>query len=263
MLERMIGSLLLCGLFFLLAGCEKAPPISQTLLDAREAYAEGGYLLAERLFEQYLQEEPEGSNRLEAWRRVLDVAWNIRDDKPKAAGLLEAMCLEYGDDRALALEFLSKLSRVYETMGKYDKASDTWHKALALKNLEPRTRIDIDLELARIYRNLGQYDLALEVLAQCRKEAPDNESQARCLLDQSLVFGFMQSYDRAGEALDRLIAMADLDQSLMAQAVFLQADLLERQGKIKPAIKLLEGVRQTYPNRMALEKRLAYLRSLK
>ena len=77
-------------LSFLFA-CGKDKPESGYIDEARAAFNNKEYLEAEKFYERYLREVPEGAERWEAWDRVAYVALNIRRDEALAADIFEAM----------------------------------------------------------------------------------------------------------------------------------------------------------------------------
>ena len=245
----------------LCVGCADTSEDIHLVIEGREAFANGHYILAEERFEAYLHEAPQGGRRYEAWSRLLDVAQNIRDDKPKAAGILEAMVVEYGENPKRARELLTRLAEVYEAMGKRDKAADTWGKFIALPGLDTTAKAQTYRKLAALRQIQSQYDLALDALEACRRVAPNDAEQAQCLYEQGLVLGFMESYDRAEQSLRDIRTLTEAPKALRAQSEFLLADLMEQQGKTEEAIRTLESIMDDYPNRKALETRLSYLKS--
>ena len=55
---------------------------------ARQSYSGGYFLEAETAYERYLQSDPQGGSRLEAWTRLVDICAGVKGDPDKAVNLL-------------------------------------------------------------------------------------------------------------------------------------------------------------------------------
>jgi len=53
---------------------------AQDLAIARESYSAGYFLEAETAYERYLQSDPQGKHRLEAWTRLVEICSGVKGD---------------------------------------------------------------------------------------------------------------------------------------------------------------------------------------
>ena len=261
-MRRMTGAVacLAVVLLCLAWGCSrKEPPGAEALADAREAYAKGFYLEAESGYERYLQTAPEGEHRREAWDRLVEISLTIKDDKEKAAALLEAMYLEFGQRPDQAWSILYQLGEVQEARGDKAKALDAWEKCLDLAARDSERAASAQMRMARLYRRQGSYDLVVDVLRNCAKHAGSETSRADCLYELAQAYGFIHSYGQALETLDAILAMDGVDPEKKALATLLKVDVLEHQRRWDEARELLLTIQDTYPNPLVVQSRLKNL----
>jgi len=266
MIMRCYKFILLMGLslaVILLCACDKARTENEEIDMARSAYSAGHFTEAERLYEKYLQLKPEGEDRWEAWNRLLDVALSVRGDYEKAAGLLDAMVLEYGDVPGRAASLMTKLADVFEQMRDWDKAIDSWQKCLNLPDL-PEDKIPyIHWKLSKIYQNQRDYDLAQDALKTCIGESRENESKAMCLYELAQTLGYQNNWPEARKNLSAILELKGVGEERVALATFMLADIYEQEGNFKEAIQLIQSIRDTYPNPKVIETRLRHLENAK
>jgi len=258
---RAYGFLLL-SLALLVGACSGRDKEGEALLKARQAYSEGQFSEAEGIYEAYLQSNPQGSERWEAWNRLLDISLSVRVDYEKASRLLDAMYLEFGDDRARAGELVVKLADVYETLRMWDKAVESWQKALTLHQQSPARLAESHWRLAKIHQRRREYDLATEALYSCWYVAQDTATKAHCKYELAQTFGYMKKWDDAKKLLEEIRAMPDVDPERHALATFMLADILESEQDYAGAQDLLAAIHATYPNPMVIDARLEHLAKL-
>ncbi len=246
-------------LVLLLPGCfrreEAAPPDVEA---AREALSKGFYLEAETSYERYLQKDPQGAFRHEAWDRLLDISMNVKGDVDRSVMLLESMVLEFGGASGAGAEALFLLGDLYEQQGNRAKAMEAWEKCLKLVE-DPEKSVQVRIRLARAQRNQRNFEAAQETLSRCAGEAPTPELKARCLYESAQNDTFTQSFGRAKASLEELLALQGLSEETRALAVFLLVDIYEQEDRVPEARKLLESIRTTYPNPLVVEARLKSL----
>ncbi|MES9997266.1 tetratricopeptide repeat protein [Desulfovibrio aminophilus] len=246
-------------LVLLLPGCirreEAAPPDVEA---AREALSKGFYLEAETSYERYLQKEPQGNFRREAWDRLLDISLNVKGDVDRSVMLLESMVLEFGGATGTGEDPLFLLGDLYEQQGNRAKAMETWEKCLKLTD-DPEKSVPVRIRLARAQRNQRNFEAAQETLERCSQEASTPALKARCLYESAQNDTFTQSFGRAKTSLEELLALPGVVDETRALAVFLLVDIYEQEGRLPEARNLLESIRETYPNPLVVEARLKSL----
>jgi TolA-binding protein len=247
-------------LTLVLGACAQDQGRINELADARQAFSQGHYFEAERMYEAYLQTHPRGAERWEAWSRILDISLNVRGDQEKAAGILEAMILEYGDEPERAWSVLSRLADVYVDLKRWDRATATLHKLLNIPSLGAEQQAEVHMRLAAIYQSQREYDLAQDALASCMELAREDETLAACMYDQARVMSYIQNWARAKKLLNGIRGMTRVSQERKALATFMLADIHEHEDDFATARDLLRSIRHTYPNPKVVEQRLENIR---
>lgn len=275
---------LLPGLLFLvllLCGCPAEESVTDDLTSARKAYTIGHFSEAERIYQHYLQEKPEGEHRQEAWNRIIEISLSIYGDYEKAASLLDSMYFEYGEDPELAWNLLNRLAEVYESMRNWDEAIKVWRRALNSPGLTQERMGTAYQRIAKIYGYQRNYTMAQEALAACEKQASDPDIKAVCLYQSAQTLEFllqstqaqMPGGDDEKEASSDITAIQEniksilarindldgVDEERRAMATFLLADIMEAQGKRKDALQLFQSIQETYPNPKVVEARIEHL----
>ncbi|WP_264981183.1 tetratricopeptide repeat protein [Pseudodesulfovibrio portus] len=244
----------------LLASCssDKSPGM-EDIERARDAYSKGFYLEAEKDYERYLQIEPQGADRKEAWDRLSEIAVTIKGDYDRAVVLLEAMYLELGGNANEAWKIMFQLGEVYAELGNRPKAIESFEKCLMHAEGNPEHMYRTQLRMARLYRDMGSYDLVASTLENCADSASESESKARCLYELAQSYSFISGWGQARKALEQLLELRGLSEETHALAVFLLADIYEHERDYRRTRELLESILTTYPNPKVVESRLGNL----
>lgn len=254
------AALLFLGLALCLGGCLDQKPQADALLgEARDAHREGAYLEAEKLYEEYLRQRPQGAARREAWDRLLDTALNIRRDPERAANLLEAMILEYGVRPAEALPLYQQKVDVLVALKRHDQAVDTLYRAIELAGEDLETAARLHERLGHIHQARREYDLAQRAFASCASLTAGPERRAGCLYDQGLTAALMHNNVRAAQLFGEVMVLGEAPEEVRAKATFALADIHEQNERFAEARELLESIRDSYPNPKAVESRLRFL----
>jgi tetratricopeptide (TPR) repeat protein len=268
-------------LVLLLWGCPAEESVTDDLASARKAYTIGHFSEAERIYQHYLQDKPEGEHRKEAWNRIIEISLSIYGDYEKAANLLDSMYFEYGDDPEQAWKLLNRLAEVYESMRDWDDAIKVWRRALNSPGLTQERMGTAYQRIAKIYSYQRNYTMAQEALAACEKQASDPDIKAACLYQSAQTLEFMLQSTQAQmtggtdekeessditaiqENIKSILARIDgldgVDEERRAMATFLLADIMEAQGKRKDALQLFQSIQETYPNPKVVEARIEHL----
>ena len=244
-----------------LGGCEDAPPEpADGLLEARQAFARKEFLDAERQYELYLQQNPEGTQRWEAWERLVDIALSIRQDERLATDILEAMALEYNEDPKRGRASLERLGQVYESGHRWDQALGVWKRLLAFPGASRAEQGHAHLKSAKIYQLRGQNDLAVASLRSCLDMRTTPEVNAACLYELAQVFMMNEQGQQAKIYLTELGKMPDAPLEIKVLGAFALGDFEEEQGNFQKALDIFQSIKTIYPNPDAVEERIKGLR---
>ncbi len=237
--------------------------IDKDLKTAREQYSQGFYLQSETGYERYLQAHTQGKFRKEAWKRLLEIALDVKGDLKRAAALLEAMSLEQSGNKLETWKIMYQLGDIYLQLGKRSKAVESLEKALMLADGKPEWIVKTQLRLARIYRLQGNYDLVLEALNNCADCASSDDDKASCLYEFAQSYSLINNWTQVRKALNELLELKNIDQEKRALAIFLLAEAYEYDHDKEKAKSLLKSILKTYPNPKVVEARLRALEGKK
>lgn len=241
-------------------GCSRdGSPGHEDIERAREAYSKGFYMEAEKEYERYLQVEPQGEFRKEAWDRLSEIAVNIKGDLDRAVVLLEAMYLELGIDPADAWRIMFQLGEVYAQLGNKTKAIESFEKCLFHSTDNPDNACKTQLRMALLYRAMGNYDLVAATLESCADTAQNADAKAKCLYELAQSYSFISNWSHSKRSIETLLDLDDVSEETRVLAIFLLADIYENERNYAKTKELLESIAATYPNPKVVEARLANL----
>jgi len=261
LLGRLHAACAACALLMLACAvaCDRVPLYMNDLDEAKAAISQRDWPRAERLLERHLRAEENPQQRWEAWMRLVDIYSRINLDQAGALGQLEAMLQEFSRDAAKEKLILARLGELHENLGHISQAVAAWERYAALGNLT-------DQEAARVQRVLGnlhfrqrRFDLAEDALQTCQALPVEEAFRAWCLYDLALANMARDELDDARDQAIQVLSMK-VDDQLRGLAGFLLADVLEQQGLRAEALRRFESVRGLYPNEMAIDNRIIYLK---
>lgn len=229
------------------------------LAEADREYSAGDYNRAERLYEDYIEDNPRGSQRWHAWNRLVDIAVGVEHDLEKAASLLEAMQLEFESDADRKRLILERLASIYEAMGRREQALEMWTRVLTLVGPDSPEAAGIYLEIAEIHQLRGDYSLARDTMSECLESSREPEREARCMYRLARYQSLLRNDVQARAWLEKIKDMEGVDAELRAQAVYMLAGIYAEQGRLEEARELLLSIKDDYPNPKAVEARLRHL----
>jgi tetratricopeptide (TPR) repeat protein len=243
------------------AACGKTPADGEAVqIDtARSAFVSGEYLLAEDLYQRYLESYAHGKFRTEAWERLADISQYARNAPAKTATLLDAALLEFGQDATLRQALRLRVARIRLSLRQYDKAAAQYRFLLDDKTASADFFCAVSQEFAEGLLKAHDPQAALDVLRHCQGSLPDGEQQARCTLSLALLLVRLQRQAEAEPILSALYAATAIDATSRARAGFALASLLETRHETAAAKALYEKLRETYPNHLVIERKLRYL----
>lgn len=259
-MKRAILLIMLAAAMAVVAACSSdTSPGAEDIERARESYSKGFYLEAEKDYERYLQIEPQGEFRKEAWDRLSEIAVNIKGDYDRAVVLLEAMYLELGGDANEAWTIMFQLGEVYAELGNQPKAIESFEKCLIHAEGNPEHTYKTQLRMARLYRAMGSYDLVASTLENCADSATGPEAKAKCLYELAQSYSFISGWNQARKTLKQLLDIPGLSEETHALGMFLLADIYEHERDFRKTRELLKSILTTYPNPKVVESRLGNL----
>jgi tetratricopeptide (TPR) repeat protein len=244
-----------------LAACGRDAPRGSALdlTIARDAYAGGYFLEAETAYERYLQADPQGKHRLEAWTRLVEIASGVKGDLGKAVTLLETATLEYNSRPEVNWPLLFRLGELYELQGQRRKALDAWGHCLDTSAGDVGKAVQAQMRMAVANRALGKHDLAVELLTQCVAQARDVETKSRAMYEMAQTLSLSWQWAKAIVILDEILALDKAPQEVKVMSAYLLADAYEAQRDIPRAREILLSLKDTYPNPEVIVARLATL----
>lgn len=226
---------------------------------ARESYSAGYFLEAETAYERYLQSDPQGKHRLEAWTRLVDICAGIKGDPDKAVSLLETATLEYGARPKENWPMLFRLGELYEQRGQRQKAIDAWGRCLDTAGGDKVKIVQAQMRMAIADRALGKSDVAVDLLAGSIALAEDPDLKARVMYELAQTYGLSWNWAKAKSILEEILAMEQVSQELKVMGTYLLAEAYEAERNLPKARELLISLKDTYPNPEVIVARLAGL----
>ncbi|MFW5500557.1 MAG: tetratricopeptide repeat protein [Maridesulfovibrio sp.] len=252
--------ILIASLLLMAQGCDKPNDNRSEVIDkARSSFISGFYSDSEKGFERYLQDNPQGKHRFEAWNYLVKIAAEVRHDSERGAAILEAMYLEFGHKPDLASKLKLQLAEMYIRTGQYKAAVEALEKSLEYSE---QTQEQLDAKrtiLAETFRKLRNYDLAIYTYNDIAKSTDNPRTKARAIFEMAHTLTLIQAWERAESELEKLLKMDGISDDIHAEAVFMLADIYEDRHEYRRAVELLEGIVDTYPNPYAVRYKLDYL----
>lgn len=261
MTRTLLLALACAALLVGVSACDRGAP-SGPALDlsiARDAYGGGYFLEAETAYERYLQSDPQGKHRLEAWTRLVEIASGVKGDLGKGVTLLETATLEYNSRPEVNWPLLFRLGELYELQGQRKKALDSWGRCLDTSAGDVGKAVQAQMRMAVANRALGKHDLAVELLALCVKQSKDVETKGRALYEMAQTLSLSWQWPKTIAILDEILALEKAPQDVKIMSAYLLADAYEAQRNIPKAREILLSLKDTYPNPEVIVARLATL----
>lgn len=260
-ITRLIACAPVLAALLLLAACDRGAGsgAAQDLAIAREAYSAGYFLEAETAYERYLQSDPQGKHRLEAWTRLVDICAGVKGDPDKAVTLLETATLEFGSRPKDNWALLFRLGELYEQQGQRKKALDAWGRCLDTAGSDTARAVQAQMRMAIADRALGKSDMAVDLLSQSIQQAPDIPTKSQAMYELAQTYGMSWNWAKAKGILEEILAMEKAPQEVKVMSAYLLADAYEAERNLPKARELLLSLKDTYPNPEVIVARLASL----
>lgn len=256
---------LICAVVLLgvvgLAACDRGAPTGPALdlAIARDAYAGGYFLEAETAYERYLQADPQGKHRLEAWTRLVEIASGVKGDLGRAVTLLETATLEYNSRPEANWPLLFRLGELYELQGQRKKAVEAWGRCQDTSGGDVAKSVQAQMRMAVANRAMGKHDLAVDLLTQCVAQAKDTEMKSRAMYELAQTYGLSWQWAKARAILEEILALDKAPAEVKVMSAYLLADAYEAEHNLPKAREILTGLKDSYPNPEVIVARLATL----
>lgn len=252
---RGLFAFLLCLTLF---ACQAAEENRNPLEAADAAFSQGSFLQAERGYQAYLQDYPQGKLRQKAWDRLVEIALSVRMDEKRAAELMESMYLENSYAPEKAVPVLMRLADIYMNLRDWDKAAEALQLVLSLSDSGVAERAEVHGKLGKIHQLRGELTLSREALMECMRMGV-GDTKRECAFELAQTLYLLKQYGQAEQVLNEALADMEPDSEIYGRSAFLLADIMEAVGKNDEAVRLLESIIDVYPNPKAVEARLEAL----
>jgi len=242
-------------------GPNPEPDLAATLFGAaRTAWLAGDYPKAEQDYQRYLRDFPKAPERLEAWRRLADIARDVRGNPGEAASVLESALLEFEKNRAVRDDLAAAAGEAWLQAKQPARAAEHLRTLLAGGSLPPEGRVRISLQLAQSLTMLEDVSGAETALRLCHQAGPTAAIAAPCSLRLAAVLLEQNKPEAARSLWKAVYENGTIDASFRAAAGFALGEEAETRHDRKAAQTWYEAVREIYPNPAVIEKKLEYLR---
>ena len=168
------------------------------------------------------------------------------ENRPAAERRYKRAIERFPDHHGLTLPAVRELARLYRAAGEADEATALLEQAL-VRLTEPDHLVTVREDLAGIWQDDGDYDRAREPLeASLREFGDDPEVAARCQLALAGISDLAGDVDQA-LASYRAVAAGEVDPSMTAAALFGEATLQRRVGRLDDALPLMDRALELLP----------------
>ncbi len=257
---RILCTLILCALPLFFA-CDNAFfTIDDERTQAYEAIKKHDWRAAKQILESYLRYEEDFEKRWEAWRNLFHVTIKIGSSPHTRLFYLENMYQEFEEDGAKKKVILYDIGLLQEELRNFDYAEDIWTMYLDSENISEQETFFGHRKLAYIYYKKGYFDSVENVLSSCLSLNIQDNDHAVCMYDLADLKATKKEFDDAKILIEEILAMENIDIAMQGQAAFLLGDILEEQKDFTKALEFFERARLSYPNTLAVKKRIDYLK---
>lgn len=241
-----------------LAGCERLP-LADDLSEARQALREGDTATAQRYLERCLRTAVDPDLRWEAWNELLGTA-RAGSQEGWVVDSLETMLVEYGDDPQRSAAILLRLAETHEKAGHIERAEACWKRYLEQADIDPVLRAAALRRQAALNSRLRRFDAAQANWRACLALSVPQAVRAECLFDLADSAAARELWDDAELYARQVLENEEADPVLKSRAGFIVGDIQEQREKVAEALATFQSIRDTYPNPLAVDVRIDYLK---
>ncbi len=257
--SRMMLVLTLVSFVLSLSACGWNGEDANDLARADLAMRQSEYGDAEMFYERYLRKNPNGDQRWQVWKRLVDLTLNIRQDNPMAMDYLEIMLVEFDKDADRRREIQIKLADLCHEARRHARSVQLWEALARDEGLEPNKKAEICRNLAKAYLRHFEFTMAKDTLKLCLALEATFELKAGCMYELAEVQMLTNELEESQITLRSLLQQANIPEAQRVLAVFMLADVLEQLEQFEESKQFFETIRKTYPNPRVVELRLSYL----
>lgn len=244
-------------LLLLLGGCQGSDTDLEHFRAAEQAFASGRFILAEQLYEQFLQQQPESPSRWQAWKRLLLISESIRRNPRRSLEILQSMSVEYEHDLPKLLEVLQCMASVHSHgLAQPEKSIDVWMRSLDFCPEAPGACWHAHWNMAAIHFDQGRFAESRRELEQCLEWAGSQDNTAAAMYMMARTYALNEEHDYALSWLDRLAELEGSSGQHRALALYMAADIHIQEGRAEQGRKLLASILETHPNPQLVKLRL-------
>lgn len=240
------------------AGCER-PPLADDLSEARRAMREGDAATAQRYLERCLRSATDPDRRWEAWNELLGTA-RAGGQEDWLADSLEIMLMEYEGDPARSAEILIRLAETSEKAGRPERAAAYWGRYLEQAAPDPERKAAALRRRAALNNRLRRFEAAQADWRACLDLPLSDALRAECLFDLADNFAAREIPGEAERYARQVLESRGADPALKSRAGFIVGDIQEQREQFAEALATFQSVRDTYPNPLAVDVRIEYLK---
>ncbi len=261
MLKKYFVALLLMLSITLLASCETV--LEDDFTAAKNAINNSNFILAEKLLDNFLQDNLEHEMRFDAYLLMVALLHEKRANSRLAAEYLEEMLSEFGSNSARLQLILQKLAKINEEMKNYGLAVEVLQQLVNVPNLSDTENLKAHRRMAHM--QILMYNLSeaennlLNSLSISASTYEDELEKISILYDLAYVYLLQDKLAESEMLAKQIIDDERTGDSLKVLTNFLMANALQLQDKFVEALELLRNIRDIYPNPNAIDERIKYL----
>jgi hypothetical protein len=251
-----------CFLILLCVGCgsdtKQNQPL-QTLFAARQAWLKNDFNKSEILYQKYLQNFPEDGNRIEAWKRLADIAFSVHGSAAQAVNILEVALLEKGIDALQFYELSLQAINLSILSHQYEKCIAFSSHLLNKAALSPKQLVHVYLKIEQSYSGLGDFAHSINTLNECLHSVSDRVASSPCTLRLASLLSKADTL-KAISLLLEIYNNLEISSVLRAEAAFTLGEIAESKHDIPTAKFWFSSIVDIYPNTKVVQKKLELLK---
>ncbi len=221
---------------------------TQQILD--QALQSKDWTLVSHLSQRILIENLDQKSREDALKNFVD-ANKMLEDNLKLINMLETVESDTNSNE-MKLFILQELFIAYKAISKYTEAIENGkklHRKLAEIYGESSSEASkFKLELAQLTINAKEFTLAEELLLEPLKMQIESEIYNKSIFMLIELYFLSEQYDKAKNTIQTFLENKDLPPDVIAQTLFILADIYEIEDDKKNALKLFKEIISTHPN---------------
>ena len=237
-----------------------AEPLVSDLDEGKLAMRDREWQRAEMHLERFLRTATEPEERWEAWQKLIEATERGGQDRRWINEYLETMLVEFRGNPGRQQIILRYMAENQEAARDYDRAIASWTQLVSLPGLLAEQRLDIYKRIGQLQMRNKQLQGAEGTLHECLSLPLPDYRKAECYYDLAELSVLRDELDEGAATLNQIQDMDDVPDAVRAKATFLLADIMQQKRNYAEALKLFESVRDAYPNYLAVDARIDFLK---